>query len=295
MEIPVNILMYNSKIKIYINSSDTVNDIIKLVSETYHPNKENISSNYQIYYIDKQKNKIHYMLSPNRTINSYDNLFNIKEIFIEEATIQLDSVLANGLENFIPILTLYFFYENSQDYLIQKIVFCLSCVYFICRLLINLKFHNNGKYSLIKLIFNLILYWFLYAIICGYIIFSDEINEMNMFGYLFCLVFVLCLFAGLICAKEFANKNISNILFNYVKYPYLTMDCCLWIAMYMIVKRKRVMFFVILKILYNIYLAFEKYIDEQGNVNISTNIDYFDNVVGNNEKSKKKLIIPFIL
>ena len=295
MEIPLNVLMNNSKIKIYINSNDTVYDIIKLVMTTYQPNKENIPSNYQLFYIDKQKNKIHYMLSPYRTINSYENLYNIKELFIEEATIQLDSFIAICLENFICIFTLYYFYKNSQDYIIQKIVFYLSCVYFICRLFINLKFYNNGKYLLTKLIFNLIICWFLYSIICGYIIFSDEIEEINMFGYLSCFVIILCIFISLVCAKEIANMNINNILFKYVKYPYLTMDCCIWIAMYVIVKRKRMMFFVVVKILYDIYLAFEKYIEEQGSVNISTNMDYFDNVGENIGKTKKKLIIPFIL
>ena len=80
------------------------------------------------------------MLSPYRTILSYNGICYTKEIFIEQIGFQLDSALAIILENLLPIITTYYYYKKN-DYLkllIHKIVFLLTCFYFICRFFICL-------------------------------------------------------------------------------------------------------------------------------------------------------------
>lgn len=308
MEVKLNNLINNTKLVIYINSRDTVIDIKKLIASSFGQNNEINISNISLYYIDPQTNQISYMLSPYRTILSYNGICYTKEIFIEQIGFQLDSALAIILENLLPIITTYYYYKKN-DYLkllIHKIVFLLTCFYFICRFFICLKCYNNGKYFLLTLILNSIIYWFLYSIICGRSIYNDDIDEMNIYSYFFTIVFI---FGQILClkfVKEYKDNKMKNIIFNYVKYPYFTMDCVIWLSMMFIVFNKKIIFFTIIKILYNIYLAFEQYIEEQGMVKISSNLDngnynyYYNNnsfQINNNQinKDKIKVIFPFIL
>jgi len=306
MELQLNNLINNTKMITYINSRDTVIDIKKIISSSFN-NKEITISNISLYYIDPSTNQINYMLSPYRTILSYKGIYQSKEIFIEQIGFQLDSALAIALENFLPVITIYFFYKRDNEYyklFIHKIVFLLTCLYFICRLFINFKCYNSGKYFLSTLIVNSIIYWLLYSIICGKSIFSDDLNEMNIYSYFFTVVFVFCQYLCVKFVKEYKDNEIKNILFSYVKYPYYTMDCFIWISMMFIVFNKKIIIFTIIKIIYNIYLAFEQYIEEQGMVKISSKLEndngYFydnNNFQNNNQINKNniKVIIPFIL
>ena len=81
------------------------------------------------------------------------------------------------------------------------------------------------------------------------------------------------------------------------------MDCFIWMSMMIIIFNKRIFFFTIIKIIYNIYLAFEQYIEEQGMIKMSSNLnnqkyfnydDIFENI-GQSNNNKVKIIIPFIL
>ena len=306
MELQLNNLINNTKMITYINSRDTVIDIKKIISSSFN-NKEITISNISLYYIDPSTNQINYMLSPYRTILSYKGIYQSKEIFIEQIGFQLDSALAIALENFLPVITIYFFYKRDNEYyklFIHKIVFLLTCLYFICRLFINFKCYNSGKYFLSTLITNSTIYWLLYSIICGKTIFSDDLSEMNIYSYFFTVVFVFCQYLCVKFVKEYKDNEIKNILFNYVKYPYYTMDCFIWISMMFIVFNKKIIIFTIIKIIYNIYLAFEQYIEEQGMVKISSKLEngngYFydnNNFQNNNQFNKNniKVIIPFIL
>ena len=307
MELQLNNLINNTKMITYINSRDTVIDIKKIISSSFN-NKEITTSNIRLYYIDPSTNQINYMLSPYRTILSYNGIYQSKEIFIEQIGFQLDSALAIALENFLPVITIYYLYKRENEYnklFIHKIVFLLTCLYFICRLFINFKCYNSGKYFLSTLIGNSIIYWVLYSIICGKSIFNDDFDEMNIYSYFFTVVFVFCQYLCVKFVKEYKDNEIKNILFNYVKYPYYTMDCFIWISMMFIVFNKTIIIFTIIKIIYNIYLAFEQYIEEQGMVKISSKLEnetsgYFydnNNFQNNNQINKNniKVIIPFIL
>ena len=306
MDIQLNNLINNTKITIYINNKDTVIDIKKLIASSFPKENKITESNLCLYYKDPQTNGINYMLSPFRTILSHKGILNTKEIFVEKNGIQLDSALAIIIENLLPILTFYNLYKKDFYYTkmtIHKVIFFLTCLYFICRLFLCLKTYNNGQYFLSKLIINLIIYWFLYSIICGYSIFSDDLDDMSIYSYLFTLVFIICQLLCLKLFKEYKAQEIKNILFNYVKYPYYTMDCLIWISMMIIIFNKRIIFFTIIKILYNIYLAFEQYIEERGKINMSSNLEYYNYYNNNNAwknngqstNNKIKVIIPFFL
>ncbi len=307
MDIQLNNLINNTKITTYINSKDTVIDIKKLIASSFPKNNHITSSNLSLYYVNPQNKEIIYMLSPYRSILSYKDILYTKEIFIEKNGVQLDSALAIIIENLLPVLSFYYMYKNDFYYTkltIHRIIFLLTCLYFICRLFLCLKSYNYGKYFLSKLIINLIIYWFLYSIICGHSIFTDDLDDMSLYSYIFTLVFVFCEFLCVKLVKEYKDNEIKNVLFNYVKYPYYTMDCFIWISMMIIIFNKRIIFFTIIKILYNIYLAFEQYIEEQGQVKMSSNMNnnnynYYDynNSFKNNVHSNNqiKVIIPFIL
>ena len=305
MEIQLNNLINNTTLTLYINSNDTVIDIKKLIASSFPPEIKISSSNIQLSYIDPKTNQINYMLSPYRPILSYNGILESKSIYVEKIGIQLDSAFAIIIENFLPIISFYYLYNNDFYYtklLIHKTIFLLSFLYFICRLFINLKSSNNEKYFLIKLIINLIIYWFLYSIICGYSIFNDELEDMTIYSYLFTIVFIFCQFLCVSLVKEQKDNENKNILFNYVKYPYYTIDCVLWICLMLIVYNKRIIFFTIVKIVYNIYLAFEEYIEEQGLVKNTSYQDNGNNYDKNNynfnyngNKNNVKVIIPFLL
>ena len=307
MEVQLNNLINNTKIIIYINSKDTVMDIKKLIASSFPPEKQINASNLRLSYLDPKTMHMFYMLSPYRTIISYEGITQSRILYVEKIGIQLDSALAIILENILPIITFYYSYKNDFYYtklFIHKIIFLLTAFYFICRLFICLKCYNNGKYFLSKLIVNLILYWLFYSIICGNSIFCDELDDMNVYSYLFTIVFVFCQLLSIKLVKEHKDNQIKNILFNYIKYPYYTMDCAIWISMMIIVYNKRIIVFTIFKILYNIYLAFEEYIEEQGTTKIlsETNSGNYYNYDNNSfqdisemNKRNKKIIIPFIL
>ena len=302
MEMQLNILINNTKRIIFINANDTVIDIKKIISSSLPINESNLS----LSYMNPNTNHMNYMLSPYRKILSYEGLIKTRQINVEKIGIQLDSAIAIILENILPILTFYHLYKNDFYYtklLIHRIIFLLTCFYFICRLFIHLKCYNNGKYFLTKLIINLFLYWFLYSIICGYSIFNDDLYDMNIYSYIFTIVFI---FSEILCiklVKEHKDNEIKNILFNYVKYPYYTIDCFSWISMMIIIYNKKIIFFTIIKIIYNIYLAFEEYIEEKGILQNYSNLDK-RNIFSNNNysqenlkinRSSEKVIIPFIL
>ena len=325
MEVKINNLINNAIITIYINSKDTVMDIKKLIASSFPPQNKISALNLRLSYFDPNTKQINYMFSPYRTILSYNGIMNSREIFVEKIGIQLDSAIAIVLENILPVLTFYYLYKNDFYYtklFIHKIIFLLTCFYFICRLFICLKCYNNGKYFLSKLIINLIIYWFLYSIICGNSIFNDDFNDMTIYSYLFTIVFVFCDLLCIKLVKEHKDNENKNILFKYVKYPYYFMDCIVWLSMMIIVYNKRIIFFTIIKILYNIYLAFEEYIEDKGLSKNSSNI-YDENINlynGNNtlfnrnnndnfyynnnnnlqtnrqyNKRTSKVVIPFIL
>ena len=307
MEVQLNNLINNTKSKIYINSTDTVIGIKNLISSTFPPENKINALNISLSYLDPNTNCINYMLSPYRTILSYEGVISSKQINVEQIGIQLDSALAIIIENLLPVLSFYYLYKNDFYYTklyIHTIIFFLTCLYFICRFFICLKCYKNGKYFLNKLIINLILYWFLYSIVCGYSIFSNNIDDMTIYSYLFAIFFIFCDFFCVKLVKEKKDNEIKNVLFNYVKYPYLTLDCLMWISMMVIVYNTRIIFFGIIKILYNIFLAYEEYIEEQGLVKMSSNLDERNNFYYNNNsfhdnkginKNTKNVIIPFIL
>lgn len=295
MEVQLNNLIDNTTTITHINSKDTVIGLKKVIASSSFYSREKINaSNIQLSYIDPNTNQINYMLSPYRPILSYNGISNTKQIYVEKIGIQIDSAIAIIIENFLPIITFYYLYNNDFYYtklFIHKILFILTFLYFICRLFICLKSYNSGKYFLNKLIINLIIYWFLYSIFCGYSIFNDELDDMNIYSYLFTIVFIFCQFLCVKLVKEYIDNKKSNILFNYVKYPYYSIDCLLWISIMIIIHNKRIIFFTFVKIIYNIYLAFEKYIEEQGVVKIAS----FQDNENNNNRINTKIIIPFIL
>lgn len=307
MQVQLNNLINNTKISLFINSKDTVIDIKQSIAFSFPPNNKINASNLRLSYLDPKTNHIISMLSPYRTILSYEGITQSKILYVELGGIQLDSVLAIILENILPILTFYYLYKNDFYYtklFIHKIIFLLTSFYFVCRLMICLKCYNSGNYFLSQLIFNLILYWVFYSIICGKSIFCDDFDNMTIYSYLFVIIF---LFSEILCVKlvkEHKDNQIKNFLFNYVKYPYFTMDCFAWISMMFIIYNKRIIFFTIVKIIYNIYLAYGEYIEEQGLVTISSYSDYWNNYNNYNNsyidingmnRNNKKVIFPFIL
>ena len=185
MEIIVNNLINDTKLILYINSNDTVNDIKNIICSSQYKYSGIKASGTNLYYIDKNNNK-KYMLSLYRPILSYPDLFQTREIFIDEAGIQLNSFIAILLENLLPMITFHYLYNKEDEYsklMSHKFIFYLAFIYFISRLFINLKYNNNGKYQLSKLIINTFIYWVFFSIICGCSIFDDELGEMNIYSY----------------------------------------------------------------------------------------------------------------
>ena len=311
MEVRLNNLINNTKIILYINSNDTVNDIKISICSSLYPYQKINPSGTSLYYIDKRTNQINYMLSPFRTILSYKGIFQSKELFIEQSGFQLDATMAILLENFFPLITLYYIY-NKDDYdklFIHKIIFFLIFFYFLCRLFIKLKCYKDNKYSFIKFIINNIIYTLFFAYFCGNSIFNDDnfnLFELNINSYLYGFIFLLCEILCLKFVKEYINSNYNNnqiksILFNYVKYPFFMTDCIVWLSFCGIIRNKIIVWFTFIKIIYNIYLAFELYIEERGmqkgnNYFYYNNNNYDDYRFNNNKKNiNQKIIFPFTL
>ena len=304
MEFKVNNLINNKELFLFINSNDTVYDVKNLICSSQYSNQRIFPSGINLYYKDKISNKINYMLSPYRTIFSYNGIIQTRELFIEETGFQLDSILAILLENILPIITIYYLYNKEEQYtklIIHKLIVFLTFVYFICRFFINLKYNNKGKYQLSKLILNIITYWIFFSLFCGYSIFDDELGEMNIYSYFFGFICLFSEFLSLKLLKEYKYNILRNIIFDYVKYPFYLMDCFVWLSIAFIIFNKKIFYFTIFKIFYNIYLAFEEYIKERGvkrTNNINNYYKYnkaglrYKNLIKNNNQ---KIIFPFIL
>ena len=310
MEIRLNNLINNSKLVLYINSNDTVNDIKSVVCYSLYPYQRINPSGTALYFIDKNTNQINYMLSPFRTILSYKGIFQTKELFIEQSGYQINKTLAIFLENFIPMKIIYNLYSNEgyDKLFLHKNIFFLNCFYFICRFLIKLKIYKDIKYSFLRFIINNIIFSLFYSYFCGDSFFSDELNEMNFNCYLYSLIFIFCDLLSLKFVKEYKNNNQNkNILFNYVKYPFYLMDCIIWLSLMGIVYNKKIILFTFIKIFYNIYLSLELYVEERGikkgNNYLNNNIYGYNNINYNNNfelhNSKKnvnqKLVFSYTL
>ena len=289
MEIRLNNLINNSKLVLYINSNDTVNDIKSAVCYSLYPYQRINPSGTALYFIDKNTNQINYMLSPFRTILSYKGIFQTKELFIEQSGYQINKTLAIFLENFIPMKIIYNLYSNEgyDKLFLHKNIFFLNCFYFICRFLIKLKIYKDIKYSFLRFIINNIIFSLFYSYFCGDSFFSDELNEMNFNCYLYSLMFIFCDLLSLKFAKEYKNNNQNkNILFNYVKYPFYLMDCIIWLSLMGIVYNKKIILFTFIKIFYNIYLSLELYVEERGikkgNNYLNNNIYGYNHINYNN-------------
>ena len=87
---------------------------------------------------------------------------------------------------------------------------------------------------------------------------------MNLYSYFFTFIFLLSEILYLKLLREHKNNTLINVIFDYVKYPFYMMDCFIWISFSFIIFNKKVVYFTIFKIFYNIYLAFEEYIQERG-------------------------------
>ena len=267
MEIKVNNLINDTKIVLYINSNDTVNDIKNIICSSQYEYSGIKPSLTNLYYIDQKTNNKKYMLSLNRPLLSYTDIFHTREIYIDEAGIQLNSFIAILLENLLPIITFRYLYNKEENYsklTIHKFVYYLAFIYFTNRLFINLKYNNNGKYLLSKLIINTFIYWILFSVFCGSSIFDDELGEMNVYSYFFSVLFLFSEYFFLIIVKQYKNNQIKNIIFDYVKYPFYLIDCFIWISFALIIFNKQILFFTIVKIFYNITLSFGLYIEERG-------------------------------
>ena len=310
MEIRLNNLINNSKLVLYINSNDTVNDIKSAVCYSLYPYQRINPSGTALYFIDKNTNQINYMLSPFRTILSYKGIFQTKELFIEQSGYQINKTLAIFLENFIPMKIIYNLYSNEgyDKLFLHKNIFFLNCFYFICRFLIKLKIYKDIKYSFLRFTINNIIFSLFYSYFCGDSFFSDELNEMNFNCYLYSLIFIFCDLLSLKFVKEYKNNNQNkNILFNYVKYPFYLMDCIIWLSLMGIVYNKKIILFTFIKIFYNIYLSLELYVEERGikkgNNYLNNNIYGYNNINYNNNfelhNSKKnvnqKLVFSYTL
>ena len=310
MDVRVFNLINNTNSVLYINSNDTVYDIKNIICSSLYPYSKITASGTNLFYIDKKTNNRKYMFSPYRSILSYQGIFQTKELYIEEAGFQLDSIFAILLENILPMITIYKMYNNEERYTkltIHKYLFFLIFVYFLSRLFINLKFQNNEKYQLSKLIINTIIYWIFFSVFCGKSIFDDDLSEINIYGYFFSMTFLFCQFFCLKLVKEYKDNQLKNIIFNYVKYPFYLIDCLIWICFTFIIYNNEILYFTIIKIFYNIHLAFAQYIEERSskrknnmnymnNMNIyyqNNHINYdFQNQIKN---VNQKIIFPFIL
>ena len=304
MEVILFNLINNTKSTLYINSDDTVYDIKNIICSSLYPFFGIKASGTSLFYIDEKTNQRNYMLSPYRTILSYNGIFQARELYIEESGYQLDSILAILLENLLPIITIYYLYNNEDNYTklsIHKYLFFLTSIYFISRLFINLKFIKDGKYQLSKLIINTLLYWLFFSVFCGNSIFDDDLGEMNIYSYFLIIVFLFCEYLCIILVKEYKDNRLRNIIFNYVKYPFYLMDCFIWISLALIIYNKKIIYFTIVKILYNIHLAFEQYIEERGIKRTNDINNYYGNNRNDNQfqaqikNINQKIIFPFIL
>ena len=303
MEVILFNLINNTKSTLYINSDDTVYDIKNIICSSLFPFFGIKASGTSLFFIDKRTNQRNYMLSPYRTILSYNGIFQSRELYIEESGYQLDSISAILLENLLPIITIYYLYNKEDNYTklsIHKYLFFLTSIYFISRLFINLKFIRDGKYQLSKLIINTLLYWLFFSVFCGNSIFDDDLGEMNIYSYFLIIVFLFCEYLCIRLVKEYKDNKLRNIIFNYVKYPFYMMDCFIWISLALIIYNKKIIYFTGVKILYNIHLAFEQYIEERGVKRTNDINNYYGNrndyqFQTQMKNINQKLIFPFIL
>ena len=116
------------------------------------------------------------------------------------------------------------------------------------------------------------------------------------------MIFLFCHFLNIKLVKEYKDNQLKNIIFNYVKYPFYLIDCLIWICFMFIIYNNIIFYFTIVKVIYNIHLAFEQYIEERSTKRNTNNMNgyYQNNNMNKDFKNQmknvnQKIIFPFIL
>jgi very-long-chain enoyl-CoA reductase len=183
--------------KFLLNKNDKIKEFISDIKEKL---KIKISTNnIGIFFIDKNNKKI-YFTNREKTLGNY-GVDDFAEIILKDFGTQIDWRLVYIVEYLGPLFIFpsFYFFNLSKSNLSQKMGLLMGVFHFGKRVLESLFVHKFSRDTMpIKNLFvNVIYYWLLFGISCGYSLFNNHYSNS--------LSNMSCLYFGLFFVFEYMN------------------------------------------------------------------------------------------
>lgn len=222
--------------KVPLNHNDKIRDIISFIHTKL---KIAIESNrIGLYFVNNKGKKI-YLANKEKTLSSY-NFDESYDIIVKDFGTQVDWRLVYVVEYLGPFIIFpsFFFFNLTSSNTTQKLGLLMGLVHYGKRIYESIFVHKFSRDTMpVKNLFiNVIYYWFLFGVSCGYGLFNDGYKESTYFGtlkYLFAVLFFYFEFKNYNChmiqktAKEESNGE-YKILPNKEGFQYVTCANYFW-------------------------------------------------------------------
>lgn len=222
--------------KVPLNHNDKIRDIISFIQSklkiAIEPNR------IGLYFVNNKGKKV-YLANKEKTLSSY-NFEESSDIIVKDFGIQVDWRLVYVVEYFGPfiIFPAFFLFNLTDSNTTQKLGLLMGLVHFGKRIYESIFVHKFSRDTMpIKNLFvNVVYYWLLFGVSCGYGLFNDGYKESTSFGalkYLFAVLFFYSEFKNYKChiiqkiAKEESNGE-YKILPNKEGFQYVTCANYFW-------------------------------------------------------------------
>ena len=197
-----------------LDPNDKIRDIIVLIKERLDISMS--TNRIGLYFIDDKNKKI-YFSNKDKNLNSY-NYNESYEIIIKDFGRQIDWRLVYIVEYLGPFFifpTFYFLNLKNPPKLTQNIGLLMGLFHYIKRIYESLFIHKFSRDTmpLGNLFINIIYYWFLFGLSCGYSLFNDNYSEneiLGQFNYIFVVFFLYFEYKNLKC--HLIQKETKEIL-----------------------------------------------------------------------------------
>ncbi len=165
-------------VKVPLNYNDKIRDIINFIKVKF---SISLSSNRIGIFFTNGNGKKVYLTNKEKTLSSY-NFEENNELYVKDFGIQVDWRLVYIVEYLGPlfIFPFFFFFNISKNSsLIQNISLVMGIFHFTKRIYESIFVHKFSRDTMpIKNLFvNIIYYWILFGVCCGFTLFNDSYNE----------------------------------------------------------------------------------------------------------------------
>jgi very-long-chain enoyl-CoA reductase len=281
--------------KVPLNHNDKIKDIISFILSKL---KISIETNRIGLYFTNNKGKKIYLTNKDKTLSSY-NFDESNDIIVKDFGTQVDWRFVYIVEYFGPLIIfpLFFFFNLTSSNLTQKFALLMGLVHYGKRIYESICVHKFSRETMpIKnLYINIVYYWLLFGVSCGYGLFNDGYKESSHLGalkYLFAVLFFYFEFKNYNChmiqkiAKEESNGEYKILPnregFQYVSCANYFWEFLSWLMFSLFTNSINFYVFTFVGLYVMIKWALEKHSN-------------FKSLFGDRYPEERKAIIPFVI